>query len=447
MLIHSSDSKNDKKSSTLFPLKRTLRDASRTLLAATLLSGIFGLESQADSWPQWRGSNRDGSFTGPIWPNDLSSLQLKWERPVDDGYPGPVVNDSRVFTVETLRKSNEVVRCFDRSTGEELWSRSWEGAMRVPFFAASNGSWVRSTPVIDEEFIYVAGMRDVLVCLSQEDGSEAWRRDFVKELGTPLPSFGFVCSPLMDGEFLYVQAGASLMKLRKKDGETVWRSLVDAGGMNGSAFSSPVLASIHGVTQLLVQTRTELHGVDPESGRSLWSQKIPAFRGMNILPPTPVENSIFTSAYGGKSLLINISRTAENSAVSWSSQLAWENKVEGYMSSPIVVDGYIYMHLKNKKFACMDLQTGEVKWETDRKFGMYWSMVNQGSKLLALDESGSLFLIEASPERFILLDEKKISKQPTWAHLGMADNQLFIRGQKSIALYKWDANARVAQIQ
>ena len=91
------------------------------------------------------------------------------------------------------------------------------------------------------------------------------------------------------------------MKLDKQTGETVWRSLQDSGGMNGSAFSSPMKATIAGKPQILVQTRERLAGVDEITGEELWSQEIEAFRGMNILTPVVFGDAIFTSTYGGKS--------------------------------------------------------------------------------------------------------------------------------------------------
>ena len=83
-------------------------------------------------------------------------------------------------------------------------------------------------------------MRDVLVCLDAASGKERWKVDFVEKFGTALPAFGFVCSPLVDDKAVYVQAAAAFVKLDKKTGEVLWRTLQDAGGMNGSAFSSPV---------------------------------------------------------------------------------------------------------------------------------------------------------------------------------------------------------------
>ena len=97
-----------------------------------------------------------------------------------------------------------------------------------------------------------------------------------------------------------------MVALDKKDGKVIWRSLEDGGGMNGSAFSSPIIRKVNDVEQLLVQTRTELCGVSVDNGKLLWSQKIPAFRGMNILTPTVHQDRIFTATYGGKALGIDL---------------------------------------------------------------------------------------------------------------------------------------------
>ena len=173
-------------------------------------------------WPQWRGPNRDGQVGGEKWPARLerSSLRELWRRALGPSYSGPIVTEALVFTTETRDKESEVVLALDRKTGEERWRAEWEGAMTVPFFAWSNGSWIRSTPAYDGECLYVAGMRDVLVCLHAETGREKWRVDFVDQLGTPLPAFGFVCSPLVDGSAVYVQAGASVVKLDKGSGRS-----------------------------------------------------------------------------------------------------------------------------------------------------------------------------------------------------------------------------------
>lgn len=387
-----------------------------------------------NSWPQWRGPDRDGVVNSAAWPDALSdnSIQQSWRIPLGPSYSGPIVSDSMVFVTESKDAEREFVRALDRTTGKQVWEASWEGAMSVPFFAKSNGDWIRSTPAFDGESLYVAGMKDVLVCLDATTGEQRWKVDFVDELQTPVPAFGFVCSPLVAGDHVYVQAGSAFCKLDKHTGKIVWRTLKDAGGMNGSAFSSPVLTKVAGREQLLVQTRERLAGIDPESGAELWSQTIPAFRGMNILTPTVFGDSIFTSSYGGKSWLYRLKN--ENGVLSPGE--AWTNKVTAYMSTPVVINGHAYLHLQNQRFTCIDLTTGESKWTTT-PFGKYWSLVANGDKILALDQRGELLLIRANPEKFEQLDSRKISEDPTWAHLAICGDEIFIRELNAMTAYRW----------
>jgi outer membrane protein assembly factor BamB len=386
-------------------------------------------------WPQWRGSKRDGTIDGSGWPDRLTkdSLKLLWRLPLGPSYSGPIVAEDRVFTTETKNKDSEVVHAFDRKSGKEIWHADWKGAITVPFFAASNGSWIRSTPAYDGQCLYVAGMQDVLVCLDARSGAQKWRVDFVNDVKTPQPAFGFVSSPLVDGEFVYVQAGASLVKLKTRTGEIIWRVLNDEGGINGSAFSSPVLADLAGKRQLIVQTREKLAGVDPNSGDIFWTQVVPAFRGMNILTPVVFGDGVFTSTYQNKSWLYKVSEDKGRYTVAES----WNNNAAGYMSSPVVIDGHAYLHLQNQRFTCINLKTGERLW-TSQPHGKYCSLVAQGNRILALDQRGILLLIKANTKQFELVDSVKISDDETWAHLAVCGDELYIRELNALAAYRWN---------
>ncbi|MCA9166699.1 MAG: PQQ-binding-like beta-propeller repeat protein [Planctomycetales bacterium] len=388
----------------------------------------------SQTWPQWRGPNRDGSSIDGDWPDELSqeSLQQLWRVELGPSYSGPVLSDELVFTTETRGESDEVVYAFDRKTGDERWHADWKGALKVPFFAAANGSWIRSTPAYDGQRLYVAGIRDVIVCLDAKTGHELWRVDFVEKFGSPLPAFGFVCSPLVDEAAVYVQAGGGVAKLDKLNGNVVWRSLDDGGGTNGSAFSSPIIATVAGKRQLVVQTRTELAGLDLESGIVLWKQTVPAFRGMNIQTPLVVDDAIFTSSYQNRSWLYEISQAEGSYQVT----TTWENNAQGYMSSPVVIDGHVYMHLQNGRFACVDLATGDRTW-TSKPYGKYASLVAHGDKILTLVQDGRLLLLAADPEKFSLLGEAKLTSEETWAHLAVSGDEIYVRELKALSAYRW----------
>ena len=412
------------------------------LIAAVGFLAGRGVLKSDDSWSQWRGPQRNGVVEGSAWPTNLgpSSLTQKWRVDLAEGYPGPIVSGGRVFTVESAGKKLETVRAFNQKTGKLLWSQSWDGAMKVPFFAAKNGSWVKSTPATDGKSLLVGGMMEVLLSLDVETGEENWRIDFPKLLKSERPSFGFVCSPVIDGAFAFVQAGGGIAKVDIQTGEMVWHVGGGGDGMSDGAFSSPIIGRVAGERQLVVQGRGALKGFDIQNGQMLWEQTVKAFRGMNIITPVPFEDGFFTTTYGGRARLWSVNKKGEQFEV----ENSWDNKLQGYMCTPVVVDGFAYFHLRNQRAACVNLRTGEIAWVTDERFGKYWSIIAQDDRLLALDEEGELILFRANPERFDLIDRREISQSDTWGHLTAVDGQLFVRELNGLSAWDWKASTDLA---
>ena len=90
---------------------------------------------------------------------------------------------------------------------------------------------------------------------------------------------------------------------------------------------------------------------------------------------------------------------------------------------------------------CVDLATGKEDWITE-PFGKYWSLVAQGDRILALDETGDLRLVRATPEKFELVGEAKVANRESWAHLAVtaaADGsiELWIRDLSGITAWRW----------
>lgn len=404
-------------------------------LATAALIILFSVHSLAHSqnndWNQWRGPLRDGTIKTKL-PENLEDIEKAWEVTLGPSYSGPVTHNGFVFTTATVEKKYEAVYCYSENTGELIWTSKWNGAMSVPFFAAANGSWIRSTPLVADGKIFVAGMRDVLTCLNAKDGKMLWQRDFVKELKTPLPSFGFVCSPLyMDGKVV-VQAGGGIIQLDAESGETLWHSSKDQGGMYGSAFSSPTIEMINGKPQLIAQTRAELVGLSWKEGEKLWGVEIPAFRGMNILTPIRHADSFFTSSYGGGSFLYDLAGDKIKP------EFTWNNTIQAYMSSPVVLGDHVYMHLRNQRLICLNLKNGETAW-TSQPFGKYWSLITDGERILGLDQKGILYLVNGTPESLQILSQKTVSKTETWAHLAISNGNLYIRSLDKLICYSLDS--------
>lgn len=388
----------------------------------------------APDWNQWRGPSRDCQLSDATWPDALQGkLNLIWEKEHSPSYSGPITQDGLVFTTETIGKKTERVTAYDLDSGELVWKVEWPGAMAVPFFAASNGDWIRSTPAVSGDNLLVLGMRDVLVCLSPKTGEEKWRVDFPSAMGTPLPAFGACCSPLIDGDAAYVQTGGALVKISLEDGSVLWNSLEDTAGMMSSgAFSSPIIATIEGQRQLVVQTRQEMCGVDLETGSVYWRQPIESFRGMNILTPVIQENRVFNTAHSGKAQMFEINRAEDGS---WSVDEIWNQKSQGYMSSPVMLGDTIYLHQKNQRATALGASDGEIRW-TSSPFGKYWSMATNGDKILALDNGGELLLVTPSDQELAVADKMRVAND-SWAHLAVQGDLVIVRDLKSLKVFKW----------
>ena len=401
------------------------------LLAGSTIGGAAAA-GEAWDWTQWRGPDRDGQV--PALPGSLADLKADFQLSLEPSYSGPVADADRIYTTMTENKEREVVLAIDRATGKEAWRASWDGAMKVPFFAASNGSWIRATLALHDGRLYVAGMKDVLVCLDAGTGEIVWKKDFVAAVGTSVPMFGNVCSPLViDGPqpLVVVQSADSVIALDAGTGEQVWRSLAAGEGGEDGAFSSPALATdAPGGPQLLVQTRSDLAGLNPQTGDVIWQTPVEAYRGMNILTPTyrvaGDTLEVFTSSYGGGSTLYAVTGKSVSTK--------WTNKSEAYMASPVLVGDRLVVPLRNQRTAAIDWNTGETIW-TSTPYGKYWSMVTDGEQVLALDQRGSLYRLDVSGEKLAVLESREISPTETWGYLAWDGRQLMIRRLDGLDVY------------
>lgn len=412
-----------------------------TMGAAMLVALISSAArtDEGDTWPQWRGPTRDGRAARGSLPDSLQDPHLtqRWRVKLPPSFSGPVVSTDKVFVTFTRDKKFEGIRALNWRTGEKLWNAEWEGAMQVAKLGTSMGSWIRATPAYDGERLYVAGMPDLLVCLDPKTGAVHWRADFHARYKTPLPELGFVCSPLVVGDGVFVQTADSFVKVDKRTGKSLWRSLVRPGkgsqGMGQGSYSSPDFAVIHGRPQLLVANIDAIAGVEPSSGDVLWKRVLDSYDQGCILAPIAYRGGIFTSTRASRTGYYPLTYRQQRFAITD----GWKNKLIVYMSSPVVIGDYAYAHLKNGRFACTDLRDGKIKWISNRTFGKYCSMVWRKNRILALTNDGKLLLLHANPDRFVLADSRKVSTAETWGHLAVARQHLFIREQNAITAFQW----------
>lgn len=282
----------------------------------------------------------------------------------------------------------DVLTAFDLATGRELW-RAAVGATYRGHGGSEDGPL--STPVVAAGKVFLLNAHGKLFAFDAAAGSQLWSRDLPAELGAVAPHWGFATTPLPVGGTLVVQAGGAesngLVALDAATGATVWSSQP----AKETGYSSPILATLAGVRQIVGATNDGIFGLKPEDGSILWSL---SRTGEPRQSPVPLP--------GDRILLVNWDEAAmfrvKAEGGAWQVAELWRKPVlKSTLSPALYRDGYLY-GMNGLYLVCVDAENGEVKWR-QKLYGGTLMMVD--GHLAAVGEvSGSFHLIAAAPEGF-----------------------------------------------
>jgi outer membrane protein assembly factor BamB len=400
-------------------------------LGAAALVSMVGLE--AADWPQWQGPDRTGisKETGLLkqWP--ATGPAVVWSAGgLGQGYGSMAVAGDRVF-VQGTRSGNSVIVALNRVDGKEVWSKALG---RVG--DDDRGPGPRGTPTVDGDRVYVLSENGDLACV-RTNGTEVWKRNILADFSGRQLNWLISESPLVDGAHLIVSPGgpgASMVKLDKMTGKTVWttKELSDPAG-----YSSAIAADIGGVRTYLTFTAGAGVGVRASDGKLMFRYDRAANRTANITTPIFHDNKVFfTSAYDTGAGLVALS--AQDGAVS-ASEVYFTRDMKNHHGGVVLVDGYLYGY-NDSILTCLEFATGKMMWR-DRSVGK-GSVAFADGHLYLQGDNNVVGIAEATPSgykekgRFTIADKGL----PSWAHPVISGGRLYIRNQDSIVAY--DIKAR-----
>jgi len=395
---------------------------------SAMLYFIFAIASPvaAADWPQWLGPRRDGSSPEIVAPWKQSPKTL-WTQSVGEGHSAPIVAGGKVFVfTKVADKDDEQVEAFDAATGKPLWRQSCQrGAFKGLF-----GNGPRGTPTVAGGKVYTFGITGVLTCLSADYGAHVWHVDTLKEYKAANLFFGVSCSPLVDGDLVLVNVGgqgASIVAFDKNTGKEVWKALDDK-----ASYSSPIAIGAGDQRQLVFLTAKGLVGLAPKDGKTLW--QFPFQDAINESSTTPV--LVGDTLIGSSITLGSVGLKLDGDKVT----KQWLNPdLSCYFSTPVAVGkDQLYMVTgsilaKQAMLHCVDPATGKKLWTRKDKVGTYHAtLLRTGdNKLLLLEESGNLILMDPNPKQYRELARAKICGN-TWAHPALANGRLYVRDGKEL---------------
>jgi outer membrane protein assembly factor BamB len=385
------------------------------------------LTQVASEYPQFLGAGRNGTVTGVRVGGDWAARppRLVWRRPIGAGWSGFAVARGIAVTQEQ-RGNREMVAAYYLVDGSPKWSHGDE----AHYQSTIAGEGPRATPTISRGRVFTLGSTGLLNCLDLETGKAIWRRDIALDNDSAPPDWGRSSSPLIVDDLVVVSAGGSsgrsLVAYHRDSGEPVWRA-----GDDLASYSSPVLATLAGVRQIVVLNQSSVVGHDPATGRVLWNHPWPRSAPSVAIPLVVSENRVLLSVgYGIGSQLLQISRQGD--AVSQT--LVWEStRLKAKFANPVVHDGFVY-GLDDGVLVCLDPSNGERRWKGGR-YG-HGQTILVGNRLIVTTEDGDIVLVEARPDEHREIGRFTAFAQKLWNPPALAGRFLIVRTDTEAACYE-----------
>jgi outer membrane protein assembly factor BamB len=378
------------------------------------------------AWPGFRGPDRDGIVRGVRLATDWSAtppVQL-WRRPVGPGWSSFAVDGDLLYTQEQ-RGEHEVVASYKVSTGAPVWQHRDP----VRFWESNAGAGPRATPTLSQGRVYTFGATGIVNALNAANGSVVWSRDAATDTGVAVPDWGFASSPLVVDDLVIVAAAGQLVAYSAATGERRW-----LGPTGGAGYSSPHLATIDGVAQILLLRGSRTIGVAPADGRLLWEHSWES--GVGIVQPALADKDVLLTtgdAMGGVGMRrVAISRDSDG----WKVEERWTSRgLKPYYNDFVVHKGHAY-GFDGSILACIDLTDGSRKWKGGRYGSGQLVLLPDQDLLLVLSEEGELALVSATPDKFTGLARVPAIEGKTWNHPVLIGDVLLVRNGQEMAAFR-----------
>ncbi len=405
----------------------------------------LGLPAFAADWPHWRGPHRSGitdepsGWDGTAWLADTPA----WTAKLGEGASSPLVVGDRVFALG-WEGGKDTLRCLSAKDGKQLWAQSYKCPRHGRFHMGDEElySGPSSTPEFDPAtgLLYTLSTDGDLNCWdTNSEGKKVWGRNLYDEYkasrrpkltGAPQRDYGYTLSPFVHQDGLLVEVGStksgSVIAFDKKTGKEIWASeLKEEAGHTGGM--SPM--TVEGVPCVAVLTQRNLAVIRLDAGKE--GKTVTTFPWV-----TDFANTIAGPAVDGDSVVIaadyNHRAMCRVQITLAGAKEVWRKRFPSKVCTPVIHDGNIYVAWQRVR--CIDLKTGELKWEGGAVGDPGSCIVTSDGRLIVYGLSGKLALIEGakrSPNAYKELAVKdKLFKTQAWPHVVLAGGRVYCRDRE-----------------
>jgi len=378
-------------------------------------------------WPGFRGPGRDGVVRGVRIATDWSTSPpvALWRSPIGPGWSSFAVRGDLVYTQEQ-RGENEVVSCYRLSTGEPVWRH--DDAVR--FWESNGGAGPRATPTLHDGRVYTMGATGIVNALDAASGSVVWSRNAATDTAKTIPDWGLAGSPLVIGDLVIVAVAGQLAAYDVRNGDPRWM-----GQPGGGGYSSPHLATIDGIPQVVLLRGARTISVAPADGALLWEHSWqPA---VSIVQPAVVTGGNVLIASGDAMGGLGMRRlSVAHGSAGWTVEERWTSRgLKPYFNDFVVHEGHAY-GFDGSILAGINLEDGARAWKGGRYGHGQILLLPEQDLLLVLSEDGELALVSATPDRFTEIARIPALEGKTWNHPVLVGDVLLVRNGEEMAAFR-----------
>jgi outer membrane protein assembly factor BamB len=398
--------------------------------------------ARADNWPGWRGPTGQGQTSEkdlPLTWGGAGNDHILWKVPLietngkfrlDHNQSSPVVWGDRVFVTvsywpegkQQKEYSEQHVVCFQKSDGKRLWDVQVQpGGWLLNDFRG--GGYACPTPAVDGERVYVVFGSAVVAAIDLA-GKPVWR----KEIDPKNFDVTIGASPIIYEDTVLVindknARASTLTAYDRKTGEVKWEQKRPEAGF---AHSTPVVVELQGKKQMLVAASNAVQGLDPASGKVLWTA---AAKGDTASPVVGGGIVYCDSGRGGLGTAVDPNGTGDLTKAN----TRWKLKdvPEGF-SSPIIVGEHLYRVHNPGVVTCWKLATGEPVYK-ERLQGITStsaSPIATPEGRIYFASAGKSYVIQAGP-MFKVLAVNDLG-DACHASPAVSDGKIFLKGMKNL---------------
>ena len=441
----------------------------RSLFAGLSLLACAAASDAAD-WPQWMGPKRDAVWSEPNIVTDFKNgpPKEKWRVAIGGGYAGPAVVGDKVYVADKLLKpgviegkdpfkpgklkSVERVQCFEATTGKSVWKQEYDAEYHIQYPCGP-----RCAPLVHEGKVYSLGAMGDLFCLDAATGKVHWSKNFPKDFGSKLPTWGFSGHPIIHKNLLICLVGGetdAVYAFDKDTGATVWKTVESSE----TGYNSPVLIEAGGATQLVIWMPKHLLSLDPATGAKLWSVKLEPQHAMSIMSPRKDGEFLYASGLGNVGVTLRLDPADPTKVTEvWRAKGETEATDGAYPinMTPFVEQGTVYAADQPGMFRAFDIKTGVRKWDTFKpifgeeklagfKAPCATAFVVKNSTngcFYLFTETGDLAIAKLSPAGYQELGRVHLlepmctalnGRKAVWSHPAFANQSMYARNDKHL---------------